>query len=165
MTLRYEHKRPPLPAMLAVAILLLTAAACTSAVAGDRPLVRSGLSGPVRAWTRAVEAGDLAAIIQMHDEDTIAFPTDAMVKKGARAIIAGYESMFAAYTVSVQITDPHYIETRDVVHTWGLYTLTLKPRNGGPDQVVRGRFSDIARRVNGGWRYIMDHASLSPSPP
>jgi ketosteroid isomerase-like protein len=124
------------------------------------PTVQAGLSEPVRNWVRAVEAGDADAISRMNGPDTIAYVPDAMVVRGSKDISAGYGQMFAKFTARVSIHDAYFIEAGDVVHSWGLYSLTLTPKEGGPPSRLDGRFSDIAARVNGNWRYILDHASM-----
>ena len=123
------------------------------------PAVHDGESAPGTAWRRAVEAGDLPALARMHDTATIAFPPGTMQVKGAAAIVAGYADLFSHYTVHVAVADAHWVEEPPLVVSWGLTTLTLHPKAGGADVISRTRFTDAAVAVDGGWRYIVDHAS------
>lgn len=138
--------------------------ALTTAASAESVLVRKGLSAPVEAWTRAVEAGDSAAIARMNPNTTTVYGPSEMVTRGTEAIVSGYRGMFDKFNVAVQITDASYIQTGSVVHSWGLYTLTLSPKAGGEVAVVKGRFSDIATRNGNQWQYIMDHASVPQTP-
>lgn len=134
--------------------------------------VQAGISEPVRAWIRAVESGDLQAIAAMYGPDTVMYGIDSMQAMGSRIISAGYASMFEANKVMVSIAEPHYIAAGGFVHSWGRFELRLTPRQGGVPMFVKGRFSDIAQKQNGRWRYVMDHASVpyaapaaAPAPP
>ncbi|MGL4238626.1 YybH family protein [Tabrizicola sp.] len=125
--------------------------------------VQDGLSGPVLAWVRAVESGDSAAIAAMNGPDTIAYPPDVAVLMGQQEISAAYDGLFAAYSAEVEVTDAQYLEAGGFVQSWGLYTLVLTPKGGGNAITLNGRFTDVAEAVEGGWRYIVDHASLVPT--
>lgn len=124
------------------------------------PAIQAGPSEPVRNWVRAVEAGDADAIGRMNGPDTTAYVPDAMAVRGTKDITAGYQQMFAKFTAKVSIRDAYFIETGDIVHSWGLYSLTLTPKEGGSPARLEGRFSDIAARIDGNWRYVLDHASM-----
>ena len=136
---------------------LVVVLAVVPAFAG--PTVHDGASPPAQEWQRAMEAGDLAALSRMHDGATIAYLPGETQVTGATAIMKGYADLFATYTVKVSVADAHWIEQPPLVVSWGLTTLTLHPKAGGPDVVSRTRFTDAAIRVEGGWRYVVDHAS------
>lgn len=148
------------------AISLMTSSAALPAFAqtAGAPAINTGPSEPVRNWSRAVEAADLAAIRAMNGPETVAYMPDAMARKGSAEIAAAYAGMFEKFTAKVAIRDASYLESGGIVHSWGLYTLTLTPKDGGVPVTVEGRFSDIATKVDGGWRYVMDHASLPARP-
>ncbi len=122
--------------------------------------VVAGVSEPVKAWTKAVESGNTAALKRMYTDKTDVYSTDATVTHGMENIVAGYARMFEKFTSQVQIKDASYIKQGNTVVSWGLYSLTLTPRAGGASFVVNGRFTDVAVKTNGQWVYLMDHASL-----
>lgn len=153
----------------AAALLTLAAGlgtALPSQAAGDAPGVKvtQGISAPVQAWSRAVEAGDGAALARMNPESTVVYPPDAMIARGTKNIVAGYLGMFAKFNTKVQIQDAHYVQQGKLVVSWGLYTLTLVPKDGGQSIVLNGRFTDLALQAGDGWQYIVDHASLPSKP-
>ncbi len=131
----------------------------TALVASALPGIHDGASPPAAAWRAAMEAGDLAALARMHGPDTVAFPPGQTEVKGAAAIMAGYADLFAHDTVKVTFDEAHWIEVPPLVVSWGLTTLTLHPKTGGPDVVSHTRFTDAAVKIDGGWRYVVDHAS------
>jgi ketosteroid isomerase-like protein len=129
-------------------------------LAAGSPHVKQGLSEPVKAWSRAVEAGDVQAITRMNPDQTVVYGLSEMQTKGTKNIVAGYAGMFDKYQAKVLIEEAQYIEEGSFTHSWGLFTLFLTPKAGGDVVVVKGRFSDIAKKVNGQWQYVMDHASF-----
>ncbi|MDK2126401.1 YybH family protein [Parachitinimonas caeni] len=150
------------PGISILAALALAAPALASQKAPVQ--IKDGLSEPVRAWSRAVEAGDTQALARMNPASTTVFGLDKMVVRGTQNIVASYGGMFKQYQARVTIRDAHYIASGNLVHSWGLFSLRLEPHEGGEAVIVEGRFSDIASRVNGEWQYILDHASFPKTP-
>lgn len=162
------HRRHGLQLALALAATLalpaMPAAAQTPPPSPPLPAaagvsVQSGPSEAVQAWRRAVEAGDGAAIARMNGPDTIAYGVDGSVVRGGDAIAAGYVGMFAKNVATVEIRDAAWVRQGPLLNSWGLFTLTLTPRDGGKPMHVDGRFSDLAVWTDGHWQYLMDHAS------
>ena len=141
---------------LSVVAWLLTTASCAWAAP---PVIHDGASPPAAAWRAAMEAGDLPALARMHGLDTAAFPPGQTEVKGAADIVAGYADLFAHDRVEVTFDEAHWIEAPPLVVSWGLTTLTLHPMSGGPAVVSHTRFTDAAVKIDGGWRYGVDHAS------
>ena len=150
---------------LAAGVAIILMVGTPAAAPGDTasPVVHAGLSAPAKAWGAAMETGDLAAFARMHGPETIAFPPGQTLVKGDTAIMKGYADLFAGYSVRVTTDDAHWIESGPLVVSWGLTTLTLHPKAGGPDVVSHTRFTDAAIAVDGGWRYVVDHASKPAS--
>ena len=125
--------------------------------------IHAGPSEAVQAWRRAVEAGDGEAIARMNGPRTVAYGVDSAFTHGGKAIAAGHDAMFAKYVAKVDIRDAAWVRQGSLLHSWGLFTLTLTPRGGGEPVRIDGRFSDLAAWTDGGWQYLMDHASV-PTP-
>jgi uncharacterized protein (TIGR02246 family) len=163
------HRRHGLPPTLALALAAALALPGLSASAQTAPpsppaavagvSVQSGPSEAVQAWRRAVEAGDGAAIARMNGPDTVAYAVDGAVVRGGEAIAAGYAGMFAKNVATVEIRDAAWVRQGPLLNSWGQFTLTLTPRDGGKPMHVDGRFSDLAVWTDGHWQYLMDHAS------
>jgi ketosteroid isomerase-like protein len=142
------------------ALLTLSAWSTASPVLAADTQVVDGLSEPVKAWVRAVETGDATALERMNPASTVAYPPDTMIVRGTENIVRGYRGMFEKFITKAQIKDAHYLQQGGLVVSWGLYTLTLLPKDGGAPIEVNGRFTDVARQAGGQWQYIVDHASL-----
>ena len=134
-------------------------AAALSNARAQTPAIHDGPSSPAAAWRAAMEAGDLATLAAMHRPDTVAFPPGQLEVKGGTAIMAGYADLFAHDTVTVTFEEAHWIEVPPLIVSWGLTTLTLHQKAGGADVVSYTRFTDAAVKIDGGWRYVVDHAS------
>jgi ketosteroid isomerase-like protein len=65
----------------------------------------------------------------------------------------------------IAISDVYHETVGDLSFAWGLYSLTLAPKAGGEMIRVDGRFSDVSRKIDGKWLYIVDHASAVPAAP
>ena len=133
---------------------------CTCAHADPSPRVHDGPSPPVSEWRAAMETGDLAALSRMHDGATMAYPPNRMEVRGGDAIMKDYAETFATDTVRVSIDDAHWVEAGPLIVSWGRTTLTFHPKAGGKDTVVHSRFTDAATKIESGWRYLIDHASV-----
>lgn len=145
-------------------LLLLGAAFAGAASAAHAQPVQNGISEVTRAWVASVESGDIDTVIRMHPEVMTGFPaTDNQVD--GLAMVEAYRNMFARYRAHATIQDGHYLRTGDLMVSWGLFMLELKPREGGETIVVKGRFSDVARKTPTGWQYLLDHASVLPKLP
>ena len=145
------------------AAFLLALASAPTLAAEPGPAVHDGPSAPVAAWKAAMEAGDIAALARMHDAATIAYPPGRIEVRGGDAIMKDYAETFATDIVRVTIDDAHWVAQGPLVVSWGLTTLTFSPKAGGKAVVVHSRFTDAATQVDGGWRYLVDHASVVKS--
>jgi uncharacterized protein (TIGR02246 family) len=117
------------------------------------------------AWTKAMKANDLEAVLACYASDAVVWMPSAPEASGQQAIRAAYQGLFAANTVQdATITDTHYKTSRTVSAGWGRFTLTLAPKSGGAPVTMKGRFTDVAERRGGRWVYLADHASAEPPP-
>ena len=65
--------------------------------------------------------------------------------------------------VQLEFLSAHNIAEGSAVLGWGTWRMTV-PVQGGPPQVMEGRFSDVKALRDGKWVYVMDHASVSLLP-
>ncbi len=91
---------------------------------------------------------------------------DAPEARGEKAIRATYAGLLAANTVvDASLTNAVYHTYGDVSTPWGNFTLALKPKAGGENVVMKGRFMSVSKKTGGQWRYVADIASTEPPPP
>lgn len=147
--------------ILAMILAVPMAFPMTVGVAIGEPAIQDGPSPPVEAWGKAMQSGDLKALAQMHGPNTVAFPPGAMKLQGGDAIGKDYEGLFSKFTVKVKVDEAHWLQEGPLVVSWGISTLTLHPKTGdGKDVTTKTRFTDVATKVDGIWRYVVDHASV-----
>lgn len=115
------------------------------------------------AWVKAMKAGDLEAVVACYAEDAVLWLPGAPEARGSKAIREAYAGMLSANTVTdVSISDTHYETWQDLSLGWGHFVLALQPKQGGAPTIMGGRFLDVAKRIDGKWRYVADHASVGP---
>lgn len=125
-----------------------------------------GLQAVDSAWSTAMKANDVEAVMRTYATDAVAWLPDEREARGSVAIRASYVGLLDAYTVTdVALSDKQYRTVGDASVGWGKYTLTLTPKAGGAPVVMQGRFSAVAERREGRWVYVVDHASAEPPPP
>jgi ketosteroid isomerase-like protein len=126
----------------------------------------TGAQGVDEAWRKAITANELNAIMTLYSKDAVMWLPDAPEAKGLEAIRKSYADLLAANTVTAAtLANTHYEISGDLSVGWGDFTLVLAPKPGGNSVSLSGRFSVIARKEDGKWVYVVDHASAHPAPP
>lgn len=119
-----------------------------------------------QAFVKAMKDNDIAAVTALYDEKAVLYPPDAMEAKGAKAIGQGFASLLSQFRITDFRFDDHAVESEDDLSlSWGRFTMVMVPRAGGAEQKVEGRFTGIAKKKDGKWKYIADHASFVFTPP
>jgi uncharacterized protein (TIGR02246 family) len=117
-------------------------------------------------WEPAFKAGDADAVTQCYAEDAVLWLPGAPMMKGREAIHAGYVDFFSHYTIkSVELTRDGHSEMGDDAASWGSFRMTLVSREDGKESAEVGRYTDVSRKVDGEWVYLVDHASDDPPTP
>jgi len=117
------------------------------------------------AFVAAMEANDAAALAACYTADAVSYPIDAMADTGSEHVLASWQSFFETYKVShLGLSVGGREVMGDVSVAWGLFTLTAMPRAGGEEVVMKGRYTDVSKNIDGKWLYVFDHASM-PLPP
>jgi uncharacterized protein (TIGR02246 family) len=144
----------------AAALLLLLLAAAPAAA--QEP----GAKGVDDAWVAAVKSGNVEAVVALYAPDAVMYAPDAMESHGTAAIRAGYTNMLGAMTVLDATMDTHYETVGDLSVGYGTATLTMQPKagGGGAPSKMTVRVTAVAKRINGKWLYIADHASIPAGP-
>lgn len=114
-------------------------------------------------WTKAMKGNDVEAVVACYAADAVLWSPGETQANGIEAIRASYAAMLKDNTVKdVGISDEHHRLSGNVGAGWGRFVLTLAPKSGGPDVVVRGRFTEVVEKREGKWLYVADHASEDP---
>ena len=116
------------------------------------------------AWSKAVVANDLNAVMECYDKDAVMWLPGAAEARGHEAIRAAYAGLFEANTVTdAAFSDTHYETNGNLSVGWGNFVLSLAPKSGGDPITMSGRFTVIAKRNGKKWVYVADHASTGPA--
>lgn len=146
--------------MISTILLVLICAATTSFA------VEKGIGEAGKAFVIAFKANDLEAIVSLYAPDAELFPPDSMEAVGKDAIRASYAGLLNAFTIQdITIIEAHHETKDDLSFSWGRYSVDFVPKAGGESVHMEGRFSDVSKRIDGKWLYIVDHASVPFTPP
>jgi uncharacterized protein (TIGR02246 family) len=139
--------------------------ACMLAVSASPASARQ--PGSVQAcWQPAFEKGDADAVAKCYAPDAVLWLPGAPMMKGRDAIRDGYTGFFAASTIkTVKLTELGKITRGNETATWGTFSLVTVSKKDGKETTELGRYTDVSRRINGRWQYVVDHASDDPAAP
>lgn len=129
-------------------------------------LADEGMNEIGEAFVKAFKAGDLDRVTALYAQDAVSFPPDTMVANGQDEIRASWGGLLNNFDVEdLIITNPHHETSGDLSTAWGNFKMILIPKQGGEPMLLEGRFSDVAKRIDGKWLYVADHASVPLPPP
>ncbi len=123
----------------------------------------AGVKATDAAWTKAMKANDLEAVVACYAPDAVAWLPDAPEAVGTAAIRAGYKNLLDANTVKdVVLTPINAKTTGDMSTGWGRFSMTMTPKAGGAAVTMKGRYLAAAQKQGGKWVYVVDQASAEP---
>lgn len=116
-------------------------------------------------WKPAFEAADAEAVAKCYADDAVLWLPGTPMMKGRDAIREGYVGFFSAYTVKdVSLVPLGHSRHGDEVASWGSFSMVMVAREGGKETPSMGRYTDVSRKIDGRWVYVVDHASEDPAP-
>ena len=118
------------------------------------------------SWKKAVLAGDIDAIMANYADDAVLWFPGMAEARGSKPIRETYAALLKDQTVTdVVFSNTAYETWQNISVGWGNFTMTLQPRKGGAPVVMKGRYTDVGKQVEGKWLYVADQASADPAPP
>jgi uncharacterized protein (TIGR02246 family) len=153
-------------AVLFVSALALALGLATGpAVAADASKA-AGVQSLDAAFTKAMLAGDAAALAALYADDAVLVMPGAPAARGGKAIAES----FAGLVKDVKVTefvlmDSHHETSGHLSAGWGRYRMTMVPRAGGAPTTETGTYCGVAVQKGGAWKYVSDNASADPPPP
>ena len=117
-----------------------------------------------RDWIRrgVKRSPQTISMASSHVMPGVLWAPDAPPAKGEEAIRKSYSDLLAANTVTnASLTNTHYQMCGDLSIGWGEFTLSLSPKSGANPTILSGRFTAVAKKEDGKWRYVVDHASAN----
>lgn len=120
-------------------------------------------------FSTAFKAGDADALAACYAEDGIIWFPGGPMAQGRQAIRDGFAHFFSevsAMTIEdVALTEIGHVMGEGGTRTaWGTYEIRMVDKATGAESVQRGRYTDVSKRIDGRWLYLVDHPSDDPPP-
>jgi uncharacterized protein (TIGR02246 family) len=139
--------------------------ACALAISAS-PLLAETADSSQACWQPAFEVGDADAVAQCYAPDAVLWLPGAPRAKGRDAIRAAYAGFFAGSRIrSATLTQLGKVTHGDDAASWGTFKVVLVSKKDGKETIETGRYTDVSRRIDGRWQYLVDHASDEPATP
>ena len=114
------------------------------------------------AFCAAVVAEDMATMAALYTDDADSYGPGGDIVSGAAAIAASWAPFFDGFdNLTCALDEAGNLVDGETAATWGLWTMTGVPPGGGEPIVMKGRYTDIMVKFEDGWRYRVDHASMT----
>jgi len=116
-----------------------------------------------RRFCEAISRKDLdAAMACFWDSPDLVAVIAGDVQKGPAAVRNGIKELFAQNeSLRMVVNEITYLRSGDGIIGVGTATIDLKPMNGQRQLMVE-RWSDLRRKIDGRWVYVLDHATMLP---
>ena len=130
------------------------------------PLLAETADSSQACWLPAFEAGDADAVARCYAPDAVLWLPGAPRAKGRDAIRGAYAGFFAGSRIrSATLTELGKVTHGDDASSWGTFKVVLVSKKDGKETTETGRYTDVSRRIDGRWQYLVDHASDEPAAP
>ena len=131
-----------------------------------RPLAEAELAEAKeldQKFTEAMGRKDLDAVMACFwNSPDLVLVSDGEVQRGADAVRSHLERRFARVgSVKLEVNEVTYLQSGDGVIGVGTATFDLQPASG-PRQLMVERWSDLRRKIDGRWVYVLDHTTIVP---
>ncbi|MEO6926325.1 MAG: SgcJ/EcaC family oxidoreductase [Rhodanobacter sp.] len=114
-------------------------------------------------WQPAFVAGDADAVAKCYAPDAVFWLPGSPTMRGRAAIRAGYAGFFAEARIkSAKLVEMGRVTQGSETSSWGSFTLVSVSKKDGKETTEHGRYTDVSRKVDGRWMYLVDHASDDP---
>ena len=142
------------------AVLLYGALLAAGGAAAAEPEPSAG-----DCFAAAFKSGNADAVAACYAEDAIIWFPGGSMAKGRAAIRDGFAHFLGGVTVKdAVLTTIGEAAMGDTRTAWGTYVITVVDKATKVESVQRGRFTDVSRKIDGRWVYIVDHPSDDPAP-
>lgn len=114
-----------------------------------------------RRFTEAISRKDLDAVMAcVWDHPDLVWVLNGVVHRGPDAVRTAVKALFDQHeSVHLEVNEVTVFPAGDTVVGVGTATYDLKPLDGGPRQLLVERWSDVRRKVDGRWVYVLDHTT------
>jgi uncharacterized protein (TIGR02246 family) len=146
---------------LCLSMLLGASALAVGAAIAAEPSMSAG-----DCFSAAMKTGDADALSMCYAEDAVLWFPGGPMAKGRKAIRDGFAGFFSEVTITDIAMTPLGQETLgDAQASWGTYAITMEDKATHAVTIERGRYTDVQKKIDGRWLYIVDHPSDDPAAP
>lgn len=111
------------------------------------------------------KSGNADTVAACYAEDAIIWFPGGSMAKGRAAIRDGFAHFLGGVTVKdAVLTTIGEAAMGDTRTAWGTYVITVVDKTTKAETVQSGRFTDVSKKIDGRWLYIVDHPSDDPAP-
>jgi len=147
-------------AVLAAAAFLPAACATTGVTKADMDDARNLAKRFVDSINRKDLDGTMACIWNSPQMLLVQFGTVVWGYDGFRS---GMSQTFAQNdAVKIIVTDISYMPVGNMIMAVGTATVDLQPKGGGAPVHVVERWTDLEKKIDGRWVYVLDHTTPVP---
>jgi uncharacterized protein (TIGR02246 family) len=113
--------------------------------------------------TEALGRKDLDAVMACFwNSPDLVVVIDGAVQRGPDEVRNGFRQLFDGNdSVNLEVNEITYLPSGDGVIGVGTATFDLQPA-GGPRHLMVERWSDLRRKIDGRWVYVLDHTTVVP---
>jgi ketosteroid isomerase-like protein len=107
---------------------------------------------------------DLEGVMQClwHDPNLVVVLWDATVYRGWDSVRNAVQQLFDTFPkVSLRIDEVSHVPVGDGIVAVGTATYNLQSADGSAVRIVE-RWTDLRRKIDGRWMYVLDHAHALP---
>lgn len=114
-------------------------------------------------WLKAFLATDANAVAECYATDAVMWIPGGPMLQGRDAIREGYTGFLSTVTIkSAELTLISSRQVGDDTVNWGTFKIVMVNKADGKEVTEVGRFTDVTRKIDGRWLYVVDHASDDP---
>lgn len=114
-------------------------------------------------WLKAFQATDANAVAECYATDAVMWIPGGPMLQGRDAIREGYAGFLSTVTIkSAELTLISSRKVGDDMVKWGTFKIVMVNKADGKEVTEVGRFTDVTRKIDGRWLYVVDHASDDP---
>jgi uncharacterized protein (TIGR02246 family) len=138
---------------------------CGGALAAGTAVASEDAPAAGDCFVAGFEAGNADAVAACYAEDAIMWFPGGSMAQGRAAIRDGFAHFLAGVSIKDMELSPIGEETMgDTKVAWGTYAIAMVDKATGAESVERGRYTDVQKKIDGRWLYIVDHPSDDPAP-
>ena len=142
-----------------------TLLSCGVALAAGMAVAQEPTAWAGDCFVAGFESGDADAVAACYAEDAVMWFPGGSMAKGRAAIRDGFAHFLADVTITdVELTEMGQETLGDTKVAWGTYAVSMVDKTTHAESVERGRYTDVQKKIDGRWLYIVDHPSDDPPP-